>query len=105
MPLTTMTPEQSAVALEKAKAVRAERSALKGRLKAGTTTLPDVIKDAATDDVAGKLKVTALLEAMPGVGKVRAQQIMERLGIAENRRVRGLGQNQRAALAAEFAAA
>ena len=45
----------------------------------------------------------ALLESMPGVGKVRAKQIMERLGIAENRRVRGLGTNQRAALEAEFA--
>ena len=50
----------------------------------------------------GKMKVSALLEAMPGVGKVRARQIMERLGIAESRRVRGLGANQRAALENEF---
>ena len=53
----------------------------------------------------GKMKVSALLQSMPGVGKVRAGQIMERLGIAESRRVRGLGANQRAALEAEFAAA
>ena len=37
------------------------------------------------------MKVSALLESMPGVGKVRAKQIMERLGIAESRRVRGPG--------------
>ena len=48
------------------------------------------------------LKVSALLESMPGVGKVRAKQIMERLGIAESRRVRGLGANQRSALETEF---
>ena len=48
------------------------------------------------------MKVSALLESMPGVGKVRAQQIMERLGIAETRRVRGLGAHQRAALEREF---
>jgi ribosomal protein S13 len=42
---------------------------------------------------------------MPGVGKVRAARIMERLGIAESRRVRGLGPVQRQALAEEFAAA
>jgi ribosomal protein S13 len=48
------------------------------------------------------MKVSALLEAMPGVGKVRARQIMERLGIAESRRVRGLGANQRTALEHEF---
>jgi ribosomal protein S13 len=48
------------------------------------------------------MKVSALLESMPGVGKVRAKQIMERLGIAESRRVRGLGANQRIALEQEF---
>ena len=52
----------------------------------------------------GKMKVSALLESLPGVGKVRAKQIMERLGIAESRRVRGLGTNQRAALEQEFGA-
>jgi ribosomal protein S13 len=37
------------------------------------------------------------------VGKVRAQQIMDRAGISETRRVRGLGSNQIAALEREFA--
>jgi ribosomal protein S13 len=60
------------------------------------------MKEGQTDDVVGKMKVSALLESMPGVGKVRAKQIMERLGIAESRRVRGLGANQRSALEAEF---
>ena len=67
-------------------------------------TLSEVIKDGSTDDVIGKMKVSALLESLPGVGKVRAKQIMERLGIAESRRVRGLGANQRAALEQEFGA-
>jgi ribosomal protein S13 len=48
------------------------------------------------------MKVSALLEALPGVGKVRAQQIMERLEIAPSRRLRGLGERQRKALLAEF---
>ena len=71
---------------------------MKNRLKHGATSLSDVLKEAQTDDVIGKMKVSALLESLPGVGKVRAKQIMERLGIAESRRVRGLGANQRAAL-------
>jgi ribosomal protein S13 len=48
------------------------------------------------------MKVSALLESLPGVGKVRAKQIMERLGISESRRVRGLGSNQIASLEREF---
>ena len=44
------------------------------------------------------MRVLDLLQAMPGLGKVRARQMMERLGISESRRVRGLGSNQIAAL-------
>jgi ribosomal protein S13 len=46
------------------------------------------------------MRVSALLESMPGVGKVRAAGIMEELGISPSRRVRGLGANQAAALRA-----
>ena len=38
----------------------------------------------------------------PGVGPVRARQIMAEVGISESRRVRGLGVNQSAALIARF---
>ncbi len=48
------------------------------------------------------MKVSALLESMPGVGKVRAAQLMERLEIAPSRRLRGLGERQRRALLTEF---
>ena len=103
--LPVLTPEDRAAALEKAKAARARRSEVKHLLKQGTTTIPAILKDAATDGTLAKMKVSALVEAMPGVGKTRRIQIMERLGIAENRRVRGLGPNQREALELEFATA
>ena len=48
------------------------------------------------------MKVLDLLQAIPGLGKVRARNLMERLGISESRRVRGLGANQIAALEREF---
>ena len=104
MALPPPTPEQRAEALQKAAIARKERAEVKNRLKRGAVTLSEVIKDGSTDDVIGKMKVSALLESLPGVGKVRAKQIMERLGIAESRRVRGLGANQRAALEQEFGA-
>jgi transposase len=100
--LPPLTPEQRAAALEKAAKARKERAEVKNRLKKAETKLPEVLKEGQTDDVVGKMKVSALLESMPGVGKVRAKQIMERLGIAESRRVRGLGANQRTALENEF---
>jgi len=100
--LPPLTPEQRAAALEKAAQARRERAEVKARLKQGGTSLAEVVKEGQKDDVIGKMKVSALLESLPGVGKVRAQQLMERLGISETRRVRGLGSNQIAALEREF---
>jgi hypothetical protein len=103
--LPPLTPEQRAAALEKAAQARRSRAELKAKLKNSSTSLPEVLDAGQADEVIGKMKVSALLEAMPGVGKVRAQRIMERLGISPSRRVRGLGDNQRRALEREFAAA
>ena len=105
MSLPILTAEDRAAALAKASQVRAERAEVKTRLKAGTVTLPELIARGADDDVIGKMKVSALVQSMPGVGKVKAAQIMERLQIDTSRRVRGLGANQRQALEDEFAAA
>lgn len=102
MALPQLTEEQRTAALEKAAAARRTRAELKDRLKRGGTTLKEVLKQSDNDEVLGKMKVSALLEAMPGVGKVRAAQIMERLEIAPSRRLRGLGDRQRKALLADF---
>jgi hypothetical protein len=102
--LPPLTPQQRSAALAKAAEARRARAELKDKLKHSGTSLPDVLSQAETDDVIGKMKVAAVLEAMPGVGKVRAQRLMDKLGIAPTRRLRGLGANQRAALEREFAA-
>ena len=102
MALPPLTPEQRADALAKAAEARKVRADVKKLLKNGTTSLADVIAEGQADDIIGKMKVSALLESMPKVGKVRAREIMERVGIAETRRVRGLGANQVAALVREF---
>jgi len=72
------------------------------RLKRGGTTLKQVLVDAESDEALAKLKVSALLESLPGVGKVRAAALMEQFEIAPSRRVRGLGERQRQALLNEF---
>jgi S13-like H2TH domain len=103
VPLPPLTPEERSAALAKAAAARKARAALRERLKHGRATLDDVFAAGETDDAVGKMRVSAVLESMPGVGKVRAQRIMEKIGISAGRRVRGLGTHQRAALYREFA--
>jgi transposase len=100
--LPSLTPEQRQAALEKAAAARRERAEVKNRLKHVQGSLAEVVREGQTNEVIGKMKVSALLEAMPGVGKVRARQIMDELAISESRRVRGLGAKQVSALVARF---
>ena len=103
MALPPLTPEQRQAALDKAAASRRERAAVKNRLKHSGASITDVLRDGESNEVIGKMRVIDLLQSMPGLGKVRARQLMERLGIAESRRVRGLGSKQVAALEREFA--
>lgn len=102
MALPPLSDEQRAAALEKAAAARRARAEVKNRLKYSQGSLGEVIREGQQDEIVGKMKVSALLEALPGVGKVRARQIMEEIGISESRRVRGLGTNQVAALIERF---
>ena len=62
---------------------------MKNRLKNSGASIVDVLAEGQTNEVIGKLRVVDLLQSMPGLGKVRAKQMMERLGIAESRRARG----------------
>ncbi len=102
MALPILTPEQRKAALEKAAQARQIRAEVKNRLKTSGASLAEVITESKANEVIAKLKVIDLLKSMPGVGAVKAKEIMERLGIAESRRLRGLGANQIKALLDEF---
>jgi ERCC4-type nuclease len=97
-----LTPEQRAEALAKAAAARRERAAIRLRLKTSGGSIREVIEDRRGNEAVAKMRVLALVESMPGIGRVKAERIMDELGIARSRRVRGLGQHQVAALVARF---
>jgi hypothetical protein len=99
MPLPPqLSPEQRQAALDKAAAARRQRAELKEKLKMGSLSLKELFDQGERDEVVGKMKVLAVLESLPGVGKVRARRIIEEVDISEARRVRGLGDQQRKAL-------
>ncbi|HQY32676.1 integration host factor, actinobacterial type [Actinotalea sp.] len=102
MALPPLTPEQRAAALEKAAAARQVRAEVKNRLKYSQGSVAEVIEQSKTDEMIGKLKVSALLESLPGVGKIKARAIMAEIGISETRRLRGLGPHQAQALVERF---
>ena len=97
MPLPKMTEEQRKAALEKAAETRRARSEVREQLKAGKMTAKQAL-DRRSDPIYGKIKVTQFIQSFPGFGKAKAEKIMAEIGIPENRRLAGLGENQVAAL-------
>jgi hypothetical protein len=103
MPLPpALSPEQRQAALEKATEARRVRAELKERLKMGSLTLSELLDQAESDEIVAKMKVLAVLESLPGVGKKKARRTMDEIGISDSRRVRGLGAQQREALLKSF---
>jgi len=97
-----LTPEQRQAALAKAAEARRVRAEVKERLKAKSISFTEVLELAGTDELVAGIKVLAILESLPGVGKVKARRLMVDIGIADTRRIRGLGEQQRKALLASF---
>ena len=97
-----LTPEQRQQALLKAAASRKRRSEVKTKIKSGEFSVDTILEMAKTDDAVAKMRVKELLESLSGVGRVRAQSLMERLDISPTRRIQGLGRLQIKQLREEF---
>lgn len=91
-------PQLSSAQLESARAAATEarraRAGLKDDLRTGKLTFSEALGKASDDETLARVKVADLLRSLPRVGVTRSAQIMEDLGIAPNRRIRGLGRHQ-----------
>lgn len=97
MALPKLTDEERRAALDKAAKARKERAELRDKLKAGDITVEEVLAK-SDDPVIARMKVSMLIESLPGYGKAKAAKLMEDLEISESRRIKGLGTRQREAL-------
>ena len=100
--LPQLTDEQRRQALLKAAEARRARAEVKELLKMGSLTVAGLLDRADGDEVLARMKVLAVLESLPKLGKVKARRAMEDIGISESRRLRGLGTQQRTALVSRF---
>lgn len=102
MTIPQLTTEQLQAARAAATEARRKRADLKQQVRSGELSLAKALDLACGDEVLAHVKVVDLLKALPRVGEKRASLVMERLDIAPNRRIRGLGRHQLAGLRAEF---
>lgn len=79
-------PEQRAAALKRAEYL--------ARVKSGEVTIATALAEGKDNPVVGRIKAKRLLMALPGIGSAKTQSAMTAIGIAESRRVAGIGQRQ-----------
>ena len=94
MALPNLSEADRKAALQKAAEARQKRAALRHEIKEGKQTFAAVMSR-SEDPIVARMKVSALLESLPGFGKAKAAKVMDELEISESRRVQGLGARQR----------
>lgn len=89
-----------AAASRAAVAARRARAAVKRAVAERTRSPLDVVEKgwAASGSVEAGLRVRELLTSIPGLGPTRTAKVMQELGIADSKRVGGLGVRQRGTL-------
>lgn len=84
----------------KAVAARRERATVKALVASGELFFFDLFKDERKS--IARMKLIDLLQSVPGIGKVRAELILDRTKISPSRRIGGVGHRQLELLRAEF---
>ena len=85
---------------EKAVAARQERAKVKEQVANGQLFFFDLFKDERKS--ISRMKLSDLLQAVPGVGQIRADIIFDKTGISPSRRIGGVGKRQLELLRQEF---
>jgi hypothetical protein len=97
MTLTRLSDEARKKGLEKARVVRKRRSEIKEELKQGKTTIKKLFRDEKLfNEFISGMKVLAIVSSLPGNGKMSAVRVLEELNISPNKKMGGLGKNQKA---------
>lgn len=97
------TREERVAAGQAAVAARRVRAEAKAALGCGQISVAELLRKAQDDPALARMPVVEMLQALPGIGEVKARKVMKELRIAESRRLRGLGLHQRAALEERYA--
>jgi guanylate kinase len=92
-PPPSLDPEARRRNAELAIAARRERSKIKSALKEGSLSLREIFDSSSA--AAQRMRVIELLTSLPQMGPLRAESLMEKVGISRTRRIAGLGVRQR----------
>jgi guanylate kinase len=93
-------PVDRVAASRAAVAARRARAAVKASVVSGLRSPADVLETATAEphSAEGSMRVTEFLLSVPAIGRTKMREAMDRLGIADAKRLGGLGRHQRVRL-------
>lgn len=96
MALNNLSDSDRKKGLEKARHIRKKRAEIKELLKKGKLDIKSLFKDKKRyTEFLMNMKVINLISALPGNGRVNAVKILKDLKISPNKKIGGLGKNQK----------
>jgi len=96
MPVNNLSESDRKKGLEKARLIRKKRAEIKELLKVGKIDIRKLFMDKELfEKYVNNMKVLDLVSALPGNGRVKALKILKGLKISPNKKVGGLGRNQK----------
>ncbi len=79
-----------------ARLVRKKRSEIKSGLKTGVTTIQELFQNRETyQKYIANMRVIELVCTLPGIGRVKAEKILNSMGISFCKKIDGMGKNQK----------
>lgn len=90
--------EQRVLASQHAVENRRRRAEVKKLVKSGRLSLQELFELAGHEECIAQMRAYEMIAALPAIGEVKATRLMETIGIAKTRRIRGVGVQQRAEL-------
>ncbi len=82
--------------IEYARDIRNKRAQIKSDLKTQKITLKELVEDNKTyKKYIANIKVIELVSSLPGIGRVKAEKILNDMGISFCKKIDGLGKRQK----------
>jgi hypothetical protein len=95
MTTSTRLRSERLVAVSPLRLLRQQMDALLEQVGSGSLNIESILLQSDLDEVSGVLYVCKLVEVVPGIGKVKARQLLARMNVSETEQTGNLTLDQR----------
>ena len=104
MTTSTKLPSERQAAVSPLRLLRQQMDAVLGQVESGALGIDSILSQDDLDEASSVLYACKLIEVVPGIGKVKARQLLAQMNISETEQTGNLTMSQRNTLAQLIAA-